>query len=134
FQGSYRNVIRNSHKLSVDCVTGQQLRLKQRDFVRQVGLQIDQIGFENRRPNQIDRKKVGAGAAVAQELARELEVVESTLRSRNISKANACFLGELLGQRLHFRELIGSGHGKVGIPQCDGFPCRLTASNQRDKK
>src|ERR1700722_18080425 len=94
-QTSKRNVERDCHQLSVHGITAQQLRVELGYFRGKVGLQIDQIGFEDRSPDQIDVQEVGAGAAL-QELAREINVLATSLRNWNVCDANAGLLGELL--------------------------------------
>ncbi len=127
-QGAKRNVERNSHKLSVHCIAGQQLRLKQRDLGRQVGPQIDQIGFENRRPDQIDVHEIGAGA-ILQQLACQFKVVASVLRNRNTFDANLCFLRELLQQSPCLRSIL---HPRIGVPQRHRLAWGLPATDEPD--
>jgi hypothetical protein len=96
FQRSYVHLIRDTHYLPAHGVAGQQLGHDEGNLSRQIRLQVDQIGFKKVGPDQIYTKKIGAGAALPQELAVKRQLIESTFRRWNIPDMNTSFTGEAL--------------------------------------
>jgi hypothetical protein len=72
-QNTYHGLKRNSHNLAVHHIARHQLRLERRNFLRQIGAQVDQIPCENPRPDHIDSQDIGNGATLLQKFAPEVQ-------------------------------------------------------------